>query len=444
MNSIENLIINKSDSAIENIDNIEIVNGYVHISCKEFYSNINSLGKIKTINGDAYLRYSFISSLGDLEIVNGNLNLRDTLINDLGKLIYVKGNLFLPKRLENTIEIKYLKVEGKIKYWNDDKQWFRPTKEKTLEIEKIKEEYNNHHLYYKNGNYEKAWEIYKQYNQKVLNRGVNIIDIYFYEKLINKPLLEPIDIISSTGTTILNSHTIKNLEAYLSHLSNRVNSIYNEHGSYFNYFFGKSKVDFNKINSSFLISKKAELIFNEETFESYKSNFYSETEFNFRRNQLKQHFKIKYVSKDHFNCFVESALIERLKHIVREEEDNFRLSLGLPKIGEGWISETELYQKIKNHYQEYTVIHHGKPKWLGRQHFDIWIPELKIAIEYQGLQHDTAVEYFGGEISFEANKKRDEVKKQLCIKNKCLLIEVRPNYDFEEIINQIRVKLNNH
>ena len=45
---------------------------------------------------------------------------------------------------------------------------------------------------------------------------------------------------------------------------------------------------------------------------------------------------------------------------------------------------------------------------------DFYIPDKKIAIECQGIQHFIPVEYFGGIDSFEKQKKRDEIKKQLC------------------------------
>ncbi len=123
--------------------------------------------------------------------------------------------------------------------------------------------------------------------------------------------------------------------------------------------------------------------------------------------------------------------------LLREAENEYRLIIGAKKIGEGWISETELYYKIKTHFKELDVIHHGRPDWLGRQHFDIWIPELNIAIEYQGQQHDSPVEFFGGEKAYKQNVKRDRLKKRKCEENNCLLLEVRPNYDLRNIINQI-------
>lgn len=125
---------------------------------------------------------------------------------------------------------------------------------------------------------------------------------------------------------------------------------------------------------------------------------------------------------------------KEIENFVREEKE-------LPRIGEGWISETLLFRKIKSHFKNLEVLHHGKPDWLGLQHFDIWIPEIKVAIEYQGKQHDEAVEYFGGKEAFELNQQRDLKKKQKCVENNCYLIEIRPNYKLGEVINEINSRI---
>ena len=82
------------------------------------------------------------------------------------------------------------------------------------------------------------------------------------------------------------------------------------------------------------------------------------------------------------------------KEIKKNITNEIRVERNLPKIGEGWISETRLYYEIKKAFPKLEVKHHGKPNWLGRQHFDIYFPDLNIAIEYQGIQHQKPVEYF--------------------------------------------------
>ena len=40
-------------------------------------------------------------------------------------------------------------------------------------------------------------------------------------------------------------------------------------------------------------------------------------------------------------------------------------------------------------------------------------------------------------VTFKKNQKRDKLKKQKCIKNNVSLIEVRPDYDFNELVKKI-------
>ena len=139
----------------------------------------------------------------------------------------------------------------------------------------------------------------------------------------------------------------------------------------------------------------------------------------------------------HFNSdkYVKSKDLISLKN--RELENCMRIEKGLPKIGEGWISETTLFYEIKTRLKKFEVFHHGKPEWLGLQHFDIWIPSLNIAIEYQGAQHDRPVDFFGGKEAFKRNRERDKRKKSLCIENDVKLIEVREGYNIDNLINKI-------
>jgi hypothetical protein len=121
----------------------------------------------------------------------------------------------------------------------------------------------------------------------------------------------------------------------------------------------------------------------------------------------------------------------------RKVENELREEMSLPKIGEGWISETHLFYVLKDEFIDEIVLHHGKPKWLGSQHVDIWFPKHKIGVEYQGLQHDKPVEFFGGEKAFLKNQERDERKRRLFKKNNSTLIEVRKGYCFESLVEEI-------
>lgn len=45
---------------------------------------------------------------------------------------------------------------------------------------------------------------------------------------------------------------------------------------------------------------------------------------------------------------------------------------------------------------------------------DIFIPELNLAVEYQGAQHFKAVPLFGGDEGLKKAKERDKIKKLRC------------------------------
>ena len=54
--------------------------------------------------------------------------------------------------------------------------------------------------------------------------------------------------------------------------------------------------------------------------------------------------------------------------------------------------------------------------------YDVFIPGLNIAVEYQGKQHFEAVEYFGGEEAFKKVQIRDADKKRLSEENNIQLV----------------------
>jgi len=139
-----------------------------------------------------------------------------------------------------------------------------------------------------------------------------------------------------------------------------------------------------------------------------------------------------------FVFFLNNLFHQLFVQITLGTQNEFRISKGIPKIGEGWVSETELYYMLKEEFHDKVVQHHGKPIWLGRQHVDIWFPEYGIGIEYQGIQHDQPIDFFGGSTGFESNKKRDERKKKLFTENNCQLIEVRENYNFTSLVHEIK------
>lgn len=181
-------------------------------------------------------------------------------------------------------------------------------------------------------------------------------------------------------------------------------------------------------------------------------NFYpNEREFDFWKNIYETKEKNKYpyqyghylfgglpATTPAINCYavpyiISVAITNEFKKVLRECENTLREEQSLPRVGEGWISETELFYKICQEFPNENVIHHGRPAWLSPQHLDIFFPEKMIGIEYQGKQHLNPVEYFGGDKAFLKQQKLDRRKMLRCKKNNCQLVYVYEGYDFETV-----------
>lgn len=98
------------------------------------------------------------------------------------------------------------------------------------------------------------------------------------------------------------------------------------------------------------------------------------------------------------------------------------------------VSETKMLELLKEMLPKNTIKYRYKPKWLQRMELDVYIEELNVGFEYQGIQHFKAIDFFGGEETFLAQVTRDKLKKELCIKNNIILIEV---YYDEKISKQL-------
>jgi hypothetical protein len=74
----------------------------------------------------------------------------------------------------------------------------------------------------------------------------------------------------------------------------------------------------------------------------------------------------------------------------------------------------------------------GSPKWLKGQRYDIWMPEINVAIEYHGEQHRSPVKIFGGKEGLKKNLIRDQEKEKKSKENNVDLIIIWHDEDHEE------------
>lgn len=90
---------------------------------------------------------------------------------------------------------------------------------------------------------------------------------------------------------------------------------------------------------------------------------------------------------------------------------------GCPKCKEP-LMEMEIEKRLINESIKYEK--QKTFKWLKfKKHLylDFFLPDYRIAIECQGLQHFKPIKYFGGEEKFKVYLERDKIKKDLCEHN---------------------------
>ena len=86
-----------------------------------------------------------------------------------------------------------------------------------------------------------------------------------------------------------------------------------------------------------------------------------------------------------------------------------------------WKHELTLFRAVRKMHPD--TLYQYRPEWLGRQSLDLYIPSLRTAIEYQGIQHYIPVEFFGGEEALNQRQELDRQKRELCEENGVRLIE---------------------
>ncbi len=128
----------RKEHRVLDLGNIEIVDGSLGLS----HTSINSLGKLKKVNGSFWISYhnedaNFsdlnqleeiggslllrgfpIKSLSKLKKVGGVLNLRGTKIEDLGALEFVGEHIYLPKSKCKYFNFENIEIGGEIKYFS--------------------------------------------------------------------------------------------------------------------------------------------------------------------------------------------------------------------------------------------------------------------------------------------------------------------------------------
>ena len=269
--------------------------------------------------------------------------------------------------------------------------------------------------------YETSWKLW------YLRKFISLETIYKYEHRLNRPLIDGNIIVKLGGYSHLTEFGQKNIKKIKPYAEKQLVNYEKEKGCKF------TDVFFKKPSSQQVTDTSSIPSYNPEYYKQFcvsEQQYHSLNELDIRQVGIKGSHEIKHV--------VKHAILNQFRIILNKAEDLYRESFGLPKVGEGWISETELFYKIVDAFPQHKVVHHARPKWLGRQHIDIYFPELKIGIEYQGSQHYFEVDFFGGKDALEKVRENDEKKRKKCEKYQCSLIYVDEDYDFEKVKQSIQ------
>lgn len=124
--------------------------------------------------------------------------------------------------------------------------------------------------------------------------------------------------------------------------------------------------------------------------------------------------------------------------IKKELENQLREHFQYPMIGKTGIMETFLYHAICHIFKGEKIIRRYRGRELEGLELDIWLPNIKLAIEYQGIQHYQSVEHWGGKVGLEERKRNDLRKKKICQNLGYTLLEVSGQLTMIDLINLIR------
>jgi len=106
-----------------------------------------------------------------------------------------------------------------------------------------------------------------------------------------------------------------------------------------------------------------------------------------------------------------SQLMNEIKNHI---ENITRQEFGFRKVGEGWISETMVYDIMRRLFPHDVVRRHHRADWLKGLELDVYLPNRRLAVEYQGQQHFHPVKAWGGKRALIALRERDQRKAEIC------------------------------
>lgn len=72
--------------------------------------------------------------------------------------------------------------------------------------------------------------------------------------------------------------------------------------------------------------------------------------------------------------------------------------------------------------------------------FDFYLPDYNTCIEYDGVQHFKAIDYFGGQKGFLKLRQNDSIKTNFCLKNNIVLVRIPYNRNIYDSLKNLTTK----
>lgn len=302
------------------------------------------------------------------------------------------------------------------------------------------------------GDYDNAWRVLRETRLSMIDiihtlgncsskylEGKDILNLLRSDSGLTKFVTEHRDAIALIMTSLLNAFHSVNGSNIVEHFIKQFD------------YRNLTENDFAKLKSYYL--NEADFIFWKSEYPKFSKSWYKGKEASYynrsffsgagesKKYNTDRNIYYRYIKIVPIPFILEIAIVNELKRMLRECENTVREERSLPKVGEGWISETYLFYELCKAFPNERIIHHGRPAWLGKQHLDVFFPERNIGLEYQGKQHAEPITFFGGISSFEKLFSLDNKKRKLCYDNNCFLIYVTEGYNINNIVQQIEKKI---
>jgi len=128
--------------------------------------------------------------------------------------------------------------------------------------------------------------------------------------------------------------------------------------------------------------------------------------------------------------------MRQTRQVDRIVENLVRERFGFKSMGSGSTGESILFQIVKRLFPGEPVHRCSRPEFLDRLELDVFLPARSLAFEFQGQQHYSPVEHWGGIAALEGLRERDRKKRILCVKHGVKLIEIR----FDDPLTEDHIK----